>query len=411
MQNLMASEKAEYKVFISKKWTFDEKDIYPEPFDPKTVQLAREFWQLCKKHETDIYGFHEEWVVYTGGGRNGDSFPSDPPDLKTMAGYAKGLMPIVDAWIRMASQPDYDFEVLSVVVEPKGQKYVPMPNLYRLGMVMLIPEIRIQRLNDQNKQQEALDLLERFIAGMKSTPYAPLVSNVSQIGWKNRFIPLWHEAVAGCSNPDRLRRTLAAQQEAMPADDLITSGTQQIVRDFMGSVRIASRAGYRDPGVQGKTAFQLCFYMAIDQRANYLENVILPQLDPAEKPETEMLIEDLRTNRDDLSVIMDFPVLFIDIMPKRGFFSIFSNPLLAPAIYTHCPFGEHNPEGLHRSQKSFDLLRIHTAARIYQLETGKLPDKLEDLVPQYLDSIPTDRLNPGKPYPDGEWKQFFEKEE
>ncbi len=402
---LSPEERAEYDTYVTKRWTFAEEDIFPDPFEKETVQAARDYVDIYEKHETEADQSRQDFENFQKQEKGEALAPGETaPTMDEIGKQVEALTPILDAWMRMIQKPDYDMEVLAMTFDPGTQKYIPVLQIFTVQKPAKICKVRMKWLNAQGKQDEALELVEAFIPGIQSHTHAHLITNLVHIGCKELLIPEWHDAVAGCDDVERLRRTLQAQKNAIPSDDLVTTGTGMLVRDMIGNVRLASRSGYRDAGIQGKTALQLYSYTQTVLVANYLEKVILPHLDPVDRPDMEMRIEGWRSAQGSLFLSGNNSL--------DDFFGILLKPLAAPVLYAIAlPNWEEARNRLLKNKKSFDLLRIHTAARIYQLETGKLPDKLEDLVPQYLDSIPTDRLNPGKPYPDGEWKQFFEKEE
>ena len=73
-------------------------------------------------------------------------------------------------------------------------------------------------------------------------------------------------------------------------------------------------------------------------------------------------------------------------LPLRG---------ISPVIIPHLYFGGQPNETEAYTQDAFsrarfDLLRLETARKIYKLEQGKEPERIEELIPDYLPEAPFD---------------------
>ena len=85
----------------------------------------------------------------------------------------------------------------------------------------------------------------------------------------------------------------------------------------------------------------------------------------------------------------------------RSFIDAFAENQSPPWLYIDDPIGKHAvlmtaptmplPGSEHLSARG---TRLMLAVRLYEQETGMLPDRLEALVPNYMDAIPTDPFDP-----------------
>jgi hypothetical protein len=228
-----------------------------------------------------------------------------------------------------------------------------------------------------------MDLAEAVSKGARAHTHSYMRQKLISIAGVKRIIPSWLDAVEQCADPERIRRTLRAQDALRLPLDYITTGTAELVRDSLGNVRIASRAGFRYD-IQGLTGWNLYCKCDFDLPDRYVENVVLPLLNEPERSRRKAQIEGA-------SLFSSGWEEAIDNLYSKDFPVLVVKPIVSPFIFSmELSSFEEIMTRFREAVAQIDLLRVHTASRIFELEKGRRPGSIEELVPDYLEGVPRD---------------------
>jgi hypothetical protein len=179
------------------------------------------------------------------------------------------------------------------------------------------------------------------------------------------------------------------QNELSPRKGFISPDIDVMVSDQIGSIRMAQRFGIASD-IEGKTGREIMgeWFRA---EAEFQENVVLPLVsDPSEIERIQKSIDGYRMPS---AVFGAEPTGFKSLGYRLG------SPIISPILFRIATpnFGEARTREKVALAK-YDLLRLFTANKLYFLEHHKEPERMEDLVPEYIPELLIDPFTEKEPF-------------
>lgn len=379
-----AAMKAQYKDWKTKPVTLPAAALDAKPYSPEllaAMRAYREAWKTHSKLAMDL--------TATLGSRN-----SGKAEPTVSALELAELAPLTAAFTALARRPDYTIAAAinySTGDFDRSAIYLSVQSGAKVLRLQALAEARAGRLD------VALHDAETIVFAARSDGYDPIIPQLIDVAICDIGVKAWNGVLSQCNDPALLRRTLAAQQEVAGQLHFFADRTQHLpLVDLAGMLREYKRGGI-DVDYQNLTAWQMFTKCSVIQaKINAPATIKRPEAAKSAMPkQNEAQAKELQAGIDGLKkTATDIATPNTD---KEGLLDSYRSALSNPFLFTQVM-----PNTLETATRSdialtrFDLLRLETARKLYQLEKGKAPATDAELVPGYLAALPVDRFEKGK---------------
>ncbi len=386
MRDMTPAEKAMYEEYREKRWAFDEKELYPEPFTSGTLYAV----SAVDYYYTTYTETFREVMQHIRQYRNpSNMYVEKLATPHELAQKMQPLFPAMDWWREMAVQPDFDMQALVAANWDGFPWHFGPPVLYH-SMTFEYGSLfwfQAERAIDRGKSDIVLQDAEALLMGTRVSRYCYVPTITTAVGLRSRLYPVWSRAVTQTDDVDVLKQFLEWQDQYAYPDDLRTSGTRQLVNEYAGGVRLIARFGHHID-IQNMTAEEL-FALYHTLGTDYMEYAYLPELSGADRRQVEGLIQARRARETRFGNTVMIPSF---IRRNVVLYKLFE-PVFSPFLYKTMVYHfDDTPHFIIASQSEAMLLKVETAARIYELESGKRPGTLNDLKPLLSGYVPEEVL-------------------
>lgn len=240
---------------------------------------------------------------------------------------------------------------------------------------------RAQALLDRGELEEAFRLLETTGRVALSDSYSALITKLIFSGLYAMNSQAWHQAVMHCKDADMLRETLKVQNALALDNGLASFPLPASISDDVATLRQYRRLGIpvRMKGLTGRELMEEADLVGYHKLSCIREQLRLSGTSAGIDPEKISEIADRYCTDSDLSENRDFWLL------KPA-----SDSLLAVSFVLDLKMWRENSSAVYRGTVFLDLLRLHTAHKLFRIERGREPESIDELVPDYLPAIPRD---------------------
>jgi hypothetical protein len=372
-----------YHVWSSKPLHFNPADIEAPPFEMKTAQAAIKFREEWEKHKEPALKIAEEYKIYIKGEDDG------APETISLEKELPKLDPLIQAFQQLIERDDYEIDAMVTAEDPKDMPGIPVSNFMQFQVSVKIMGLKAWQLVNDGKISEALNMAETMIKASKSHPFSILISQLIAIAGFSLGTETWHYVISLCEDPELLRSALIRQNELAPQKGFITPDINLNVSDNIGMIRMAQRFGIATD-IEGKTGREIMGeWFRVE--GEFQENVILPATsNPSEIERIKQLIKGYRNS----SALFGGETKSIGVLGYR-----LVSPVICPLMFR---IAVPNFEEARTREKAalakYDLLRLYTAKKLFFLEHQKEPEKMEDLVPEYIPELLIDPFTEKEPF-------------
>ena len=298
--------------------------------------------------------------------------------------------PLLDAFTAVVSRPDYS---MVAFVDRSAHSDPAAIQTLLLG-IQSACKLTIADARRLAANEELLAANDRFGLAARAATVSPYDTYIEQMiacsalsmtstHW-SRTIESWSDASAV---QDALRRQATIAGRLRFADGSVAP----LAVDHLGMIRESKRRGieitFAEPTQRNLAA------IAASSRADFMEQVVLPAT--PEVSEREILQRSIDSYRKSAAAMGRADGTFAGWLAGQG------GRLSLPQLYKiMVPNFEEAVSRFTNAQASFDLLRLATAARLFELENGRPPASQVDLIPTYLPEPLPDRFaEPAAPLP------------
>ncbi len=383
-------QKAAYETFKNKKWTFDEDEIHPPPFQPETLKIAKAFLNnfITEHNYSNLYEIDHTYRKIID-----QTFPARIPQVTTpttthtvdtLTVQARRHFKCIDLWLELTTQSDFHSEALLLAMDPVELYYLPDGDAPSLEFLADLIALKAGHLVQQGQSEKALDLIEKATSPLQYDRYTYSDITWDIMGFKEQLAGEWAYAVSHCNDIQRLKKTFQIQQSLYPSGNIPAKPPQTDIVSLIAPVRFLSRLDVK-VDIQEYTSEEIAEMILTGKMEKiYREQGIEPRLTP-----TSMTLyqENIRHG------------MYAKGPEEKIFMTLW--PLMSPAAspwlyaefdYEYILWVYYEPENILQIQTIADLLRIHTATRIYTLQHGKAPENIEALIPQFFAEVPLDKF-------------------
>jgi|GEM_PF-1393735 len=359
----------DYKKWVTEEVIIDPSEIKAPPFLPETEKAAQNFreqWEELKERALDISSKYRDYL------RSEDK---PTTQLEALFKELPEMQPLLSAMEELSQQPDYEIEALAAGQKPEEVKNIPFPNFLSWQVTQKLFSLKSYKLLLEEDFSGALEHAEKIIRCSKTHKYSTIIANLIGIAGYSIGAKAWIKAVDDCDDPALLKKTLDQQNMLAPQEPFFDPDLDPSVLDNLGTIKTAHRYGIQGD-IRGKTGREL-WGEAFLVEARFREQLILPHLtDPKDIEWQEKMIQN---NRQTSALFGG------EIKNIKGLGYALMSGILDPVFYNIARpnFSEMGTRD-RVSRAKFDLLRIHTAWKLFTLEKGEEPKTLEDLCPEYL---------------------------
>ncbi|MBN1902944.1 hypothetical protein JW926_16595, partial [Candidatus Sumerlaeota bacterium] len=239
---------------------------------------------------------------------------------------------------------------------------------------------------------EALNMAETMIKASKSHLYSTLTCQIIAIAGYSMGTQTWQYLISRCNDQELLRYTLIRQNELALRKDLASRKIVIGISDSIGMIRMAQKFGIVS-NIEGKSRREI-YGEWFRVEAEFQEKVVIPLVsNPSEIAGIMKRVSGYRMTSTEFGT---------EVTGMRSLKYKLISPVIGPL---YCQFGVPNYlEFLIRERAAitkFGLLRLYTAKKLYLLEHKKEPEKMEDLVPEYIPELLMDpfSISTKQPFP------------
>ncbi len=364
-------------------------DLPPVPDDQNGALLIKQAAELVDKHPSDPNVFnwkYDDEAQIAKDAAKFDKLLADLAEVRKLARQARD-MPKTDWDVRMRS-PVLD-DMVPEVAERGPAK------------LLRIAAIRALQTGDQH---EAVEILRDILGIARHIDRQPvLICHLVAVGIQslavNQVEPLAPELSIGRPTAKDQRKVRPATRQQVEAfiDALLDTRPSQ--QAFVEAFH-AERMYMLDTGIllmQGKTIAlnpTTLKTVARPSKAVYVASLVFRPI----LQNDALFYLDFMARWIDAASEPAWPA-FHDKAPSAaglsGVWQFIQHPLSSMYLPMHAPSQAHAAKSHYRSIAMRRLAAIRLAMRLYEVDTGKRPTKLADLVPKYLDAIPPDPFAEG----------------
>ncbi len=391
--NMMTTdEKANYDIFKNQRMTFNKSDVYPDPFSSETLKAADDFL----RYQNDLsftgteIGIPYTTLLYP---ENVDFYGEAPSThtADTLVAAGQACDKYIDLWLELINREDFHGETLIVAQDPSHYADLSEFRSPKLEYLACLICLKAGSIVKDGEPEKALGLLENSVSGLYSTKYSSSVLNWEIMAFKERLLGDWAYAVSNSDDVERLRKTFQFQETLYPSEDIRSSLSDSFIGDVIVPVRLLSRFGVRVE-IQNHTIKEIADMIVTGEMEKiYRKKVVEPNLEPTSITIYQDVVRDAERMKGPLDKLNQtfWPLLSPGLSPYR----------YINTGYDYLLYYYYDESEVQQLEVSVDLLRIQTAARIYYLQHGKMPERIDALVPEFFDKAPLDKFaTPPQPY-------------
>lgn len=404
LRELSPEMKEQYVQWKSKKLILPPQALDVRPFSPETQAAARAFRQEYKARHSTLD------KVLTNYFKNNPRLEllgkEERPDLAAARGDLDHLQPLLNAFERLVTQPDFEFN--ATVGDQRwmeGDYIRPIPFFLPFHNATKLTILKALVLAQEGKMAEALHAAEVSICGSRPNPYGSIIGQLVGVMACSPGAIAWQEVVRQCGDPGLLRHTLARQNELAGQLRFFSENLPITALDNLDTIRECKRRGL--PVSLPPLTERELIAKSYEAEADYLEKITLP---------AQSILSPTATQKEKAILAFRISGMQESILSYRTSAAMYGGvgnyarpwrirlalPWLSAVFFTQ---GRQTNTfefqiRVRVAQSRFDLLRLETARKLYALEHGgAAPARLADLVPQYLPEIPLDRFAQDKKAP------------
>jgi len=401
LSRLNPDQRKEFDRWRTEKLQIKLEELEAPPFRETTIEAAKAFarkWEEHSKIASEISCIYNDYNTKDPDQRNYG-------DFLILVSELEQIEPLFQAFENLVTQPDYEMDVLIICNDfietgnhriaigkwaslpiPKIENHesYPVPNLEDLNYFPIMAtgtllRLKTESLLSREKFPEAFQTVETIIRSSRTHKYSSLMCQLVSFELLFKGIKSGYQALELCEDFRILHDALEWQTALLPPV-LMEKDQDSLVINSLGIIRRAKRLGW-ESHIENMTAQEI-MGESLRLQAEYLEQYVLPFAKTnIDKERIQKAIENIRYNHKFFSgQILNHR--FVDQWYAYAITSIF--------YVINLP---NKPEVLSREMVSlgkYDLLRLETASKLYRLEKGGEPQSLNDLVPEYLSSLPKD---------------------
>ncbi len=369
-----------FEIWRTQKLTFPPEALTVEPYSESLVAAAEAFKKACETHDNKEGAYLEDLLA--GDEKKGVSTAFLDPNFKPPIKELAIMESFLAAHENLVKQPDYGIDVTTRQRFWNEDVGISQPGFICLRTAARMMAVKTLSQSAQERHAEALATAENLIRGARVHAFSDLVCQTIGIAIRRIGVKAWDYAVDHCNDASLLRKTLQVQNQIASETNYLDPEASLFVADTIGQIRIYQRFGIAAE-IQNRSGWELLKELTRVQD-EYSEKIILPTLESNSRKRASLERKISNSKKEKWMTSSSRPSRFnlfgrIKLAFVETVLYLIATPSNERAIQMDC-----------FAHAEFDLLRLTTARKIFTLEKGHPPERLAELVPDYLPQLPTD---------------------